>query len=410
MILRNVSVLIFAETQELADAGEAAARDPRLSRSRVEIQQGGVLAAADWLAAHPSPDVLMVWDPVDEGMWDRMEVLADNVEPHCRVIVVGPIDHIATYRELTSRGVADYLGGEVLPQEIADSICRLFSAEDSLPKGKAVLVTGAVGGAGASTVAAALASALAQRFGDCTLLDLDLPTGTAALMMGIDPRDPLALALANPGLDAPMLERFMARAGAVRVLSTPGSLRDAADLGADGAERLLAVVRSMSKAVVIDLPKGWNETAERLAVLVDEVVLVARPDLASLRNTRMVVDEVVSKRAEGRRPKVVLNFAGAAKKNEYANADFAEAGAAVPSALVPFDPEPLLAAIAEGLPVAKAQGKAMAAILDFADTLFAGEGAKVPAKGKRAKKGASVDLLGSLKARLSGLKARKSKA
>lgn len=406
MILRNISALVFAQTQDLADAAEAAAKDPRLSRSRLEIKPGGVLAAAEWLAHNPSPDVLIVSDAVDESMWDRMEVLADTVEPHCRVIVVGPLDHIAIYRDLTSRGVADYLGGEVLPVEIVDAISRLFTDEDNLPKGKAVLVTGAVGGAGVSTVAAALAFSMGKQLGDSILLDLDLAMGTGALMMGIDPRDPLSAALANPGLDASMLERFMAREGAVRILSTPGALGDARFVDADAAERLLTVVRSMAKSVVIDLPKGWGEMAERLVALVDEVVIVARPDLASLRNTRMLVDEVVARRMDGRRPKVVVNFVGAGKKNEYAAADFAEAGAVVPSAMIPFDPEPLLAIVAEGHPIARAQGKAIPAILEFAEGLFAAEGAKPRAK----KKAGSIAVVSALKSKLSGLSTKKAKA
>jgi pilus assembly protein CpaE len=158
--------------------------------------------------------------------------------------------------------------------------------------------------------------------------------------------------------------------------------------------------------VVIDLPKGWSEMAERLVTLVDEVVVMARPDLASLRNTRMLVDEMVGRRVDGRRPKVVVNFVGAAKKHEYGTADFAESGAAVPSAMIPFDPEPLMAVVAEGLPMARAQGKAMTALLDFADTLFSSDNARQVPKRKKG----SLELLGPLKSKLAGLRPKKLKA
>ncbi|MGE5547809.1 MAG: AAA family ATPase [Solirubrobacterales bacterium] len=398
MILRNVNALIFADTDALASAAQDATKDPRLSRSHLEIHQGGVLAAAQWLAEHHSPDILFVSDPIDDGLWDRMERLADSVEPGCRVVVIGPRDNIAVFREMVARGVADYLGGEVSAADIVDCMARLFIAEEGLPKGRLVTVIPAVGGAGGSTVAAVAAFSLAQRLGDTILLDLDLPMGTGALMMGTDPRDPLSSALANPGLDAAMLERFISREGSVRILSTPGALGEARTLDADTVERVVSLARSMAKVVVVDMPRGWGEGWERVVTQSDEVVVVARPDLASLRNSRMIVEDVAGRRIDGRRPRLVLNGVGAAKKNEYGAADFTEAAGVAPAAVAPFDPEPLMAAIAEGRPIVQAKGKAMAALLAFADGLLE-DGTKQANK----KKAAGSDPLAPLKAKLAKL-------
>lgn len=399
MILRNVSARIFADTPELEAAAQAAASDPRLSRSRIEVHGGGIAGAAQWLAGNSSPDVLILGDCVDELVWERLETLAENVEPHCRVILVGPQDNIAIYREMTGRGIADYLGGPPDAAEIAEALCRLFAEEDALPKGRLVVVLPAVGGAGGSTLAAALATTLGERLGEAVLLDMDLGEGTAALMMGVDPREPVAAALANPGLDAAMLERFMVREGKVRVLSTAGSLRDARFVDGDTIERLVNVARGMAKVTIVDMPKGWGESHQRLMTLADEVVVVSKPDLASLRNTRMIVDDVASRRIDGKRPKVVLNQMGAARKNEFGVADFAESGGTNPAAAIPFDPEPLATAIAEGRPVAQSGGKAMTSMLEFAETILVGDGDR-----KAAKKKANLDPLAMIKARLEMLR------
>lgn len=407
MILRNVSVLVFAESEALAAAAEAAGQDPRLARNRVDVRRGGMQAAMEWLGDHPSPDVLILDVPPGPDLWDRMEALAEVVETQCRVVFVGENDSIAVFREMTARGVADYLGGTVEARDIADSICRLFSADESLPKGRLVAVLPAVGGAGASTVAAAVASSLAKRLGDALLLDLDLPTGTAALMMAVNPRDPVSTVLATQELDAELLERFMAREGGVRILSTPGGLREARHTNPEAVETLVSLARSMTKAVVLDFSKGWGTAQEALTALADEVIVVARPDLASLRNSRMLVDDITGRRLDARRPRLVINGTGVARKHEYSSADFAESGGATPAASFPFEPEPLLAAIVDGRPIVQSGGKAMKAMLAFADTVLAGEGGGRPGKGRGKRSGPP---LGALKSGLSRIIARKEKA
>lgn len=406
MILRNVSVLVFAEAEEVAAAADAVVKDPRLARSSVEVRRAGMADAVEWLAQNPSPDVLVIGVPSGPDLWERMETLAENVEPHTRVVVVGETDSIAVYREMTARGVADYLGGSVEARDIADSLCRLFAADDDLPKGSLVAVLPAVGGAGASTLAAATASALAKRLGDAILLDMDLSTGTAALMMAVNPRDPISAALATDELDPDLLERFVAREGGVRILSTPGLLGEGRRFDAEAVESLLAVVRSMTKAVVVDFSKGWGPVQERVTAMADEVIVVARPDLASLRNSRMIVDDIAGRRLDARRPRLVLNGAGVSKRNEYRSADFAEAGGATPAASIPFDPEPLLAAIIDGRPIVQSGGKAMKAMLAFAETVLADEAAP----GAKRRHGVAKTRQGGLKSGLARLIPQKQKA
>jgi pilus assembly protein CpaE len=233
-------------------------------------------------------------------------------------------------------------------------------------------------------VAAITADVLWKRLGDAVLLDLDLHMGTAALALGLDIRDPVADALANAGLDVAMLERFIVRDRGPRVLSTHGSLRGATSFDVEGIERLVTIARGIAKVVVVDLPKGWSEAHQRLMALTDEIVLVTAPDLASLRNSRMILDELAG-RTDAPRPKVVLNKAGFALSKEYADADFKEALGSAPAAVIPWDPSPLMAAVVDGKPVSEAGGKAAAGMRAFAATLFSTkEAAQSRAKGASA--------------------------
>jgi pilus assembly protein CpaE len=372
MILRNLAILAFAEGS-LYEAAQAAAQDMRLAKVRFELHRGGFDAAREWLTAHRSPDVLIVGDSVEAGLGPRLDALAEVVEPSCKVILAGAKDSIALYRELTAHGIADYLGGKVTAGDLVSSVLRLFSVQDRIPKGKVLAVTGAVGGAGASTVATIVADELSRRLGDTVLADLDLALGTAGLGLALEIRDSAGDALMNSGLDIAMLERMAVRDRGLRVLSTHGSLRSTIGFEADAVERMLHLARGLGKAVVLDLPKGWSETHLRLLSLADEVVVVSTPELAAVRNSRMFLDELAAKRAEAAPVKVVLNKAGLIRGKEYGERDFKEALGRPLTATIPWDPLPLAAAIMEGKSLADAGGKAVAAIRGFGATLFSKE-------------------------------------
>jgi pilus assembly protein CpaE len=373
MILRNTAVMMFADTPALAQAAQIAAKDSRFARCRVELKAGGILDAAQWLATNRSPDVLVVGDPAEADLWQRLERLAETVEPTCKVVVVGRKDSIALYRELLTRGISDYLGGSVGAADLIGAVMRLYSAEDALPKGKLVATMSASGGAGGSTVAAVLSTDLDRRFGDALLVDLDLNMGTAALALGAEVRDPLADAMNNAGVDSAMLERFIVCERGPKVLSTYGSLRAAASVDPEMIDRVVAISRSLAKAVVVDLPKGWSETHQRLLGMADDVAIVCTPDLASLRNARMILDDLGQRRGDAPKAKLILNKVGLARGAEYSGADFKEALGTVPTAVVPFDPVPLMNALAAGRPISEAGGKAANALRSAATHILAKE-------------------------------------
>ncbi|MEI9916429.1 MAG: hypothetical protein WDN29_12220 [Methylovirgula sp.] len=64
----------------------------------------------------------------------------------------------------------------------------------------------------------------------------------------------------------------------------------------------------------------------RMIVGADEVVLVAAPDLANLRNTKSLLDTIRAARPHDAKPKLVLNFVGVPKRPEIAAADFRQGG------------------------------------------------------------------------------------
>jgi len=90
---------------------------------------------------------------------------------------------------------------------------------------------------------------------------------------------------------------------------------------------------------VLDLPHTWTAWTRHLLISADELVIVATPDLANLRNAKTLYDAVRAARPNDRAPKLVLNNVGVPKRPEISVAEFAKAIEVAPVAIIPFEPK-----------------------------------------------------------------------
>jgi pilus assembly protein CpaE len=320
----------------------AAAASPRLHRSTLTAEAGGLDAAHAYLSSHDSPDVLVLeTDAPPAQLAEGLDRIADVVRPGTRVILLGENNDIALYRRLLSMGVSDYLYGTVAADDLVDAICRVAAPHgDEGAGGRVIAVYGTAGGVGTSTVAVNLADALAARGeGSVALVDLDLWFGIDALALNLTPRQGAAEALSDPNrIDAMLLDRVLEKHGdGVLVLAAPASPEVAAPPSDDALEKLLTELRRKVDVVVLDLPRLWTPWIKSTLIEAQEVVLVTYPDLVNLRNARAICDVIApTKDTAGLR--VVFNRAGMSRKNELTVGDFTEALGRAPEAVLPFEP------------------------------------------------------------------------
>ena len=109
------------------------------------------------------------------------------------------------------------------------------------------------------------------------------------------------------------------------------------DLTETAVDGLIDILRGSVPTIVLDMPHTWTAWAKRLLVSSDEIVLVATPDLASLRNVKNLYDLFRAARPNDAKPRVILNQVGLPKRPEIAAADFAKAIGADLAAVIPFD-------------------------------------------------------------------------
>jgi pilus assembly protein CpaE len=321
---------------------EQALSDRRFAKSTVDVRLGGISEAHDFLARNSTPDVIIVESGDEkENLLAGIDMLSEVCDPGTSVIVLGDKNDVALYRALVHRGVNDYLARPLTAPLVQDAVLEVCRDAEEQGMGRVLAFLGAKGGVGSSTLAGNVAWSLGQLFDeDVALLDLDIAFGTVALSFNLESQQNIDKILAERDrLDETLLERVMpSYDGHLNLLTAPASLQADAEVDFDSLGVLLELVQRRAAFVVLDLPHGWRPWIREILAVADEVVVTATLDLASLRDTKNLIDTLRQLRGDTDQVRVVLNRAGGNKKNELKPRDFEAAIGGQPTAVLANDP------------------------------------------------------------------------
>jgi pilus assembly protein CpaE len=337
----RVSVQAFCETVGTALAVRSAGEDRRLGKAHVTVKMGGVEAAIEAYRTVPTPNVIILETEVSSDILAGLDQLATVCDAGTRVVVFGSLNDAAPYRELVRRGVNDYVIGPVQTLDVVRSICSLFSASEAVTVGRIIAVVGAKGGVGASTVAHNVAWAIARDLTlDSVVIDLDLAFGTAGLDYNKDPLQGIANAVfAADRPDTAFMDRLLQKCtDNLSLLAAPATLERVYDFGEQAFDAIFDTLRMTTPCIVLDVPHQWSGWTKRALVGADDILIVAEPDLANLRNAKNMLNMLKASRPNDRMPLYCLNQVGMSKRPEINARSFAKAIESPPIAAIPFDP------------------------------------------------------------------------
>jgi pilus assembly protein CpaE len=361
----RIAVHVFAERQDTLASAERAGQDRRMARATTQIRIGGVAAAIEAYHSEPTPPLIVVESMQDaQTLLREIDQLAEVCDAGTKVVIIGATNDILLFRELMRRGVSEYLVAPVQPLQLISAIGGLFADPAQPFVGRSIAFVGARGGAGASAVAHNTAYAMSERIGvNTVIVDYDLPFGTAGLDFNQDPLGGVADALSQPDrLDATLLDRMMVRCtDKLSLFAAPATLDADWDIQPDAFEEVTSRIRSTAPFVVLDLPHLWSGWMRKTLISADEVVIVATPDLASLRNAKNMIDLIKQGRPNDAPPRLVLNQVGVPGRPEIPARDFGAALGVHPSLIIPFDAKIFGAAANNGQMIVDSGAKSKAA-------------------------------------------------
>jgi pilus assembly protein CpaE len=338
----RVSVQAFCETVETAAAVQSAGEDRRLGKAHLKIQMGGMAAAVEAYRSAPTPNVIVLEADGRSDVLAGLDQLATVCDSGTRVVVIGRINDVTLYRELVRRGVSDYVIAPVSAIDVVRSICNLFSAPEAKAVGRIIAVVGAKGGVGASTIAHNVAWAIARDLAmDSVVADLDLAFGTAGLDYNQDPPQGIADAVFSPDrVDIAFMDRLLSKCtDHLSLLAAPATLDRVYDFGEEAFDAIFDTLRSTMPCIVLDMPHQWSGWTKRALLSADDILIVAAPDLANLRNTKNIFDLLKGARPNDRAPLYCLNQVGVPKRPEINASEYAKAIESQPIVTIPFDPQ-----------------------------------------------------------------------
>ncbi len=382
----RVSIQAFCETADVATVVQAAIGDRRMSKAHVKQNMGGAAAAVEAYRNAPTPNVIILEATANKDLLvEQLDELSQYCDAGTKVIILGKVNDIVLYRQLMARGVSEYLVWPFGVVDFVQAISHLFRGPGAKPVGRVVSVVGAKGGVGASTIAHNLAWHLAQELEMATIVaDLDLGFGTAALDFNQDPPQGVAEAVFAPErVNSTLVDRLLSKCGEnLSLLAAPAMLDRLYDFGETSFNSLVDTVRASTPWVVLDVPHCWNGWTRRMLVGGDEVIVVASPDLANLRNAKNIMDNIRGARPHDHPPRLVLNGVGMAKRPEISVADFTKTIEIEPVAVFPHDAKLFGSAANNGQMIAEIEPKGRCAEL-FADLANTVAGRTEARKAKR---------------------------
>lgn len=283
-----------------------------------DMRRGGIRAACAAMQKTTSPRILVVDITGEENALKALADLANVVEPDVCVLVIGELDGLEFYREITrGLGAADYL-----PKPLArDLVLRHFGSfilgrspsSTTAMGGRVLAVTGVRGGSGASSIAANLAWHFGVTLHHHTVLvDPDLYRGNAAYLLNVHPGDGLRAALETPErIDTLLAERAaQPAADRLHVLAGESPLGTLPGYADGAAAALIDALRKRYNFIILDVPFAPVPLYRDMIATARQRILVMEPSLVSLRDVLRLNATPPATAAQGQAPLLLLNRLG----------------------------------------------------------------------------------------------------
>lgn len=352
------------------------------------VKPGGPAEASTWLSRGVVPKVMVVdFSGRPDPLTDAAS-LKDAAGEGTQLIAIGQANDITLYRALLRLGYLDYLPKPISPDVLKAALAQATApprtaataATQASTGGRTIVVLGARGGVGSSTVAVNTAWIIAEELDRrSALLDLDLQFGTASLSLNLAPSRGLSEALLNPDrIDQLFVASAMVTEGKnLAVLAAEDSLERASEWDPAAVEALVGELKRGYDWIWVDLPRSLASTHRDLLASASHLVLVSDLSLAGMRDTLRLLAFVRQVTVDARIV-LVVNRIGAKLPGGVTRQEFEKAVEAKIDVLLPDDPQSLGAAASIGktLPAVAPKSKLVAELRSLARLVIGTTAAK----------------------------------
>jgi len=169
----------------------------------------------------------------------------------------------------------------------------LVPSRPTLASARIVVLAGAKGGVGATTVAVQLAVLVTRQARRVCLVDLDVRTGGIAAQLGLDHSRDLTVLAAGADIAEVSGQKLQAalspHPAGFQVLLAPNLAERASEITALAARRILLALRARFDVVIVDVGSQSLELGALAVGLADTTLIVSTPDMPALQGAQRLV-------------------------------------------------------------------------------------------------------------------------
>ena len=344
ILLPSASIDVFVTDSETLNAARQLENDWRFTRVKVNVQEGDVATAVEFYQSNKSPALVLVETPTtDDSFIDQLGVLSGRCDEGTNAIVIGPVNDVDLYRNLTSMGVSDYLVKSVTVETLSEVIAKTLISNLGISGSRLIGVIGSKGGVGVSAMTQALAWGLAEKMNQKTFL-MDAAGGWSSLSvgMGFEPLTTLHEAIkANESGDSDSLNRMIFKPHEkLSVLASGSDTMLETSIQAPDYEDLINEMMKSHPIVLVDLSSAIPSLKRTVLNQAHEIIVVTTPTLSALRATRSLLQEIkLLHDGDTSSVDLIVNMMGIAPGKEVPYKDIEAALDYKPSLTLPFDPK-----------------------------------------------------------------------
>lgn len=352
-----------------ASPGSAEGLRARLPGEQFEIvgyARDGLEAAQ--MALRLRPDALIVHETLPEIAGYRVAELVAAATTEVGVVILVETENEAALRRAMASGARGVIALDAPAERYAELLGQVAGVREvrnqpefplvTDPKRMpvSIAITSAKGGTGKTTVAVNLAVLFARRFeGEVVLVDFWGQCGDAALALDLSPGDTIADLASFDELDPDLVQTHLAvhQDSSLRLLAAPTAAGDGSEMDRMDIPfmaSLIGLLRRSYRLVLFDMTPFVWPTSQYVFSRCQQVLVVASlMDLATIRNTRTLVDMVEGSGGGGDRVKVIANRA--TRRGDYTINDLAEAAGRKAYHEIPDDFSIASGALNTGVPI-----------------------------------------------------------
>ncbi len=293
----------------------------------------GQAQPSQWLAQQPRVDLVVV----DLDLPDAIAIVTDLARklPYMPIVALATPRRVVELQNAMAAGATNFVAFPIDAQQLVATLERVHQSSQRTRQPttiaypptapahlappvlgrrqrKLIVVTSLKGGVGRSTLAANLAITLRERSrGSVVLVEAHHGLGHLALLLNIYPRHTVESLDEESNIDSDLLRGLLQNhSSGVQLLSAPLDPAHLVELPVEVWQQAIGLLQETADYVVVDTAAHADGLLSDLLSQADEILLVTGPDIAALRDARILLETLRQESSVDGQIHVVLNRAG----------------------------------------------------------------------------------------------------